>query len=185
MRIFNEVGRWCSIPCKILTQVIYVKKIFINPLKRIRVIIRTPTHGRTDGRTDRQMDGRTGWIQYTPLNFVSGGIMTLIHKGTYLSGPPTWISNQMISKVWNEITYPFLNFNGCTVEVKEWISNFIPYFIMDVLTDPCWDESKTMLVKGVPGVKVWSRRRFQLRMYKKIADQGCKLHHGILRAKCR
>ena len=28
MRIFNEVGRWYSIPCKILTQVIYVKKKF-------------------------------------------------------------------------------------------------------------------------------------------------------------
>ena len=74
MRIFNEVGRWYSIACKILTQMIYVKKKNLNPLKRIRVIIRTPTHGRTDGRTDRQTDGRTGWIQYTPLNFVSGGI---------------------------------------------------------------------------------------------------------------
>ena len=27
-----------------------------------------------------------------------------------------------------EITYPFPNFNGTTVEVWEWISNFIPYF---------------------------------------------------------
>ena len=30
---------------------------------------------------------------------------------------PAWISNYMPSKVWDEITYPFLNFNGCTVEV--------------------------------------------------------------------
>ena len=45
------------------------KKKILNPLKRIRVIIRTPTHGRTDGRTDRQTDGRTN-----TLNFVSGGI---------------------------------------------------------------------------------------------------------------
>ena len=29
----------------------------------------------------------------------------------------TWISNHMPSKVWDGITYPFLNFNGCTVEV--------------------------------------------------------------------
>ena len=28
-----------------------------------------------------------------------------------------WISNHMPSKVWDEITYSFLNFNGCTVEV--------------------------------------------------------------------
>ena len=27
------------------------------------------------------------------------------------------ISNRMPSKVWDEITYPFLNFNGATVEV--------------------------------------------------------------------
>ena len=35
-----------------------------------------------------------------------------------------------------EITYPFQDFNGCTVEVYEWISNFIPYFITDVITYP-------------------------------------------------
>ena len=30
---------------------------------------------------------------------------------------PTWISNYIHYKVWDEITYPFLNFNGATVEV--------------------------------------------------------------------
>ena len=30
---------------------------------------------------------------------------------------PEWISNHMPGKVCAEITYPFLNFNGCTVEV--------------------------------------------------------------------
>ena len=33
----------------------------------------------------------------------------------------------MPSKVWNEITYPFPNFHGCTVEVWECLSNFITY----------------------------------------------------------
>ena len=33
----------------------------------------------------------------------------------------------MLSQVWDEITYPFPNFNGCTMEVWEWISNFIPH----------------------------------------------------------
>ena len=28
-----------------------------------------------------------------------------------------WKSNHMTSKVWDEFTYPFLNFNGATVEV--------------------------------------------------------------------
>ena len=34
-----------------------------------------------------------------------------------VSKPPAWISNYMPGKVWGEITYPFLNFNGATVEV--------------------------------------------------------------------
>ena len=50
------------------------KEKILNPQKRIRVIIRTPTtDGRTDGRTDRQTDGRTGWIQYTPPKLRFGG----------------------------------------------------------------------------------------------------------------
>ena len=34
----------------------------------------------------------------------------------------------MLSKVWEEIAYPFPNFNGCTVEVWERISNFNPHY---------------------------------------------------------
>ena len=30
---------------------------------------------------------------------------------------PAWISNYIHYKVWDEITYPFLNFNGATIEV--------------------------------------------------------------------
>ena len=56
----------------------------------------------------------------------------------------------MPSKLWDEITYPLPNFDGCTLEVWEWVSNFIPHIIMDVITYPCWDY--TMLVKGVPHV---------------------------------
>ena len=39
-----------------------------------------------------------------------------------------WISHQMPGELWNEIIYPFPNFNGCTVDVWKWISNFIPLF---------------------------------------------------------
>ena len=46
----------------------------------------------------------------------------------------TWISNYMLGKVWDEITYPFPNFNGFTVEVWERISYFIPHFTRDVIT---------------------------------------------------
>ena len=45
---------------------------------------------------------------------------------------PTWISNHIPSKVWDGITYPFPNFNGATVEVWGWISNFIAHLILDV-----------------------------------------------------
>ena len=47
--------------------------------------------------------------------------------------------NHMRSKVWDEITYPFSNFNGCTVEVLEWKSNLIPHIILSVITYPHWD----------------------------------------------
>ena len=60
----------------------------------------------------------------------------------YLSLITAWVCNHMPSKVRGEITeitYPFLNVNGGTVKVKGWISNIIPYFIMDVITYPCWD----------------------------------------------
>ena len=43
---------------------------------------------------------------------------------------PAFLRRQVIrsfSWYWQyQITYPFPNFNGCTVEVWEWISNFIP-----------------------------------------------------------
>ena len=52
---------------------------------------------------------------------------------------PAWISNHMPRKVWAEITYPFANFNGCTVELWELTTNFIPLFMMDPITHPCWD----------------------------------------------
>ena len=47
------------------------------------------------------------WYMFTSGLFYLHGL-TLI---------PAWISNYIHYKVWDEITYPFLNFNGCTVEV--------------------------------------------------------------------
>ena len=48
-----------------------------------------------------------------------------------------WISNYVHYKMWDEMTYPFPNFNGCTVEVWEWINNFISHFSVHVITYPC------------------------------------------------
>ena len=47
----------------------------------------------------------------------------------------------MPSKGWDEITYPFLNFNGATVEVWEWMIYFLVHIIVDVITSLCEDLS--------------------------------------------
>ena len=52
---------------------------------------------------------------------------------------PAWMSNYIHYKVWVEITYAFPNFNGCTVEVWEWISNSIPHFRGHMINYPCWN----------------------------------------------
>ena len=41
----------------------------------------------------------------------------------------------MSSKFWDEITYPFPNVNGGTVEIWDRISNFIPHIAMHLLGD--------------------------------------------------
>ena len=46
----------------------------------------------------------------------------------------------MPSKVWFEIIYSFPNFNSCTIDVWEAMSNFIPHFIIDVITYLYWDQ---------------------------------------------
>ena len=56
---------------------------------------------------------------------------------------PSWINNRMPSKVWDQITYPLRNVNGCTVEIWEWISDFIPHalsvtsLIAGIKVKPC------------------------------------------------
>ena len=53
------------------------------------------------------------------------------HQLTWDNDNPR-IDNYTHYKVWDEITSPFQNFNGGTVEVWEWIRNFIPRFIRAV-----------------------------------------------------
>ena len=42
----------------------------------------------------------------------------------------------------------FIHFQTSKIQVWEWKIYFIPHFIMDVLTYPCWDLSDAILVKG-------------------------------------
>ena len=64
-----------------------------------------------------------------------------LHQGplllTGLTLIPAWISNYSHYKVWGEVTYPFPNLNGATIEVCERISNFFPHLIGHVITYPC------------------------------------------------
>ena len=39
--------------------------------------------------------------------------------------------------MWDDITYPFPNHNGATVEVWQWLSEFIPRFTEHVIIYPC------------------------------------------------
>ena len=51
--------------------------------------------------------------------------MKVLFKGNF---NPALIIIYIHYKVWSEITDPSPNFNGATVEVWEWISNFIPHY---------------------------------------------------------
>ena len=53
-------------------------------------------------------------VNYYPLDYLKVYIWISILI-------PTWISNHMPSKVWDDITYPFSNFNSCTIAVWEWL----------------------------------------------------------------
>ena len=114
-----------------------------------------------DGSTPR-MQTQIIWIQTTPRG-------PFYHHGLTLI--PVEISNYIHYKVWDEITNPFLNFNGATVEVFEWISNFIPHLTGRVITYPCYDESQTMLVKGATGGGMliqWARMRHHENSYREL-----------------
>ena len=65
-------------------------------------------------------------VHYTMIDFMHTSYHSTDRKTSFSCAPfyyhgltliPAWISNYSHYKVWYEITYPFLNFNGATVEV--------------------------------------------------------------------
>ena len=58
---------------------------------------------------------------------------------TRINYSSAWISNYIHYKIWDEISLPFINFNGATVEVWEWINDFFQPFTWYVITYTCWD----------------------------------------------
>ena len=61
---------------------------------------------------------------------------------------PRMIVNHMHGKVYDEITYPFSNFNDYTVEVWEWIDSCITHIIMDIIAYPCFGLRLNHVSKG-------------------------------------
>ena len=45
--------------------------------------------------------------------------------------------------MWDEITNAFPNFNSASIEVWEWIDNFIPHIPDVMITNLCWDQIKS------------------------------------------
>ena len=72
-------------------------------------------------------------------NDIPSDIVVTLDISIGLTLTPVWMGNHIRYKVWNEITYPFLNFICCTIEVKDWINNINPHFTRQVITYPCWD----------------------------------------------
>ena len=65
---------------------------------------------------------------------------------------PAQLADYSHYEVWDEITYPVPNFNGATIDIWEWIGNFIPHFAGHMFSYPCWDDTKSMLMKWSPAV---------------------------------
>ena len=56
-----------------------------------------------------------GWFH--SISYISFRDTSWIMEKSYDGLSPSWISNYTHYYVWDKITYPFLNFNGATVEV--------------------------------------------------------------------
>ena len=84
----------------------------------------------------------------------------------------------MPSKVWNEITFLFPNFNHYAVEVCKWINNFIPHFIMDVSTCPFLGLELIHVSKRDP----WPSANLLMTTYDRrflfFLERGCHQLHG-------
>ena len=105
---------------------------------------------------DSQHHGGAAKFQYDRkvLSLELSNLVWSYNESSYL-GPLllTWanpnspmdISNCNHYMVWDEITYPFLNYSGA-VKVWEWISNFISHFTGLAITYPCWSWIQALLI---------------------------------------
>ena len=81
---------------------------------------------------------RDRWIPRTKGQ-LRGKCFHLMTSSWALFDNMDWLSLQNGQKITCPMKCGVKYLIGCTVEVWEWISYSIPYFIMDVITYPCWD----------------------------------------------
>ena len=95
-------------------------------------------------------------------------------RGPFYQHGLTWIparmNNHMRSKVCDDGTYPFPNFNGCTVEVSEWIGNVMPQFIMNgcnyyARINPCY-QSRVLIINIINADLTFMHVRLTLCRYR-------------------
>ena len=70
------------------------------------------------------------WV--TGYAYMSDSPMNMVSHTFCVTQSTASISNHMPSNVWDEITYPFPNLDGCIIELIEWISYFVSHYTMDV-----------------------------------------------------
>ena len=75
------------------------------------------------------------------------------------------MSNNIDYKMWNEITYPYQSFDGGAIEVRGWISNYIPHFVMDMITHSGHQLDEPMGFSGGLGQQSIMLYFVQLRAY--------------------
>ena len=136
-----QKGQWCgalmfSLICARINDWVSNREAGDLRCHRSRYDVIVMLH-RGEPGVQRALDAWLGSVQILTVPYPVGARWWATWYGLTLI--PAWISNYMNYKMWDEITYPFPNFNGATVEVWEWISYFIPHFTGHVITYPYWD----------------------------------------------
>ena len=117
-------------------------------------------NGQTDRRTDGQTDRQTGWIQYTPPNFVAGGIIMIIVNLLRLSDAYMcrWTGSSLVkimacrcsapshylNQCWNIVNWTFRNKNqwnwnwNSNIFIQEIVFENIVCKMASILSRPQW-----------------------------------------------
>ena len=93
---------------------------YVLPVKWLEFGNLAPSCGRSCSRS------RVKYLPSIGLQIIQSPFGSQLAVSSLVLIISAWISNYIHYDMWDEITYPFPNSNGATVEVWEWISYFIP-----------------------------------------------------------